>query len=1173
MGTGTRGLSVVVVLGLLLGMLAMGGVPRAQADIVVSASAASLPVYDLLELTFDLPDLSIDPDDPAALNPYDPAQVDLWAVITGPDGWVEEVPAFWAGAVTVADLDHITPVTGQGHWQVRYAPRRPGGYAYLLEQRLPSPARYLAAGSFAATPAAVPGYVRLDPQRPTRFVTDDGRAFVPTGVNLAWNDWFSFYPQHLAGLAAAGMNYARVWLPSGSAANFALEWTGNLRISQQIQGQGAGPGRYLATSGYRLDRLLTAARDEGVYLQLTLFTPQQFSDWRANNPYLAPDAPAATFWQDAEARRLARNYVRYVGARYGAYTSLATVEFWNELDQGQFDRPLEAISPWLIAGSTDETAKAALAAWHDEMVTALFRVAPRRPLTATSFAAFGKFSTDNEGRRTFRTLPMLDSVQPHWYSTDPQTVHNWVTDARWAVANTARGYLLGEYGYHDDDAYPPPDQPGPDRPKLRRLNHHALWAPFLIGGTAGPPLLWRLNWWFDPPDDIRPNYSRFSAWLGPELPYLRDLTFQSMDIGETVDGGGYVGPTRALLSFYNRNASWTEDDDSAIAPAAGLTVQAPLTDGSYRVEFTDPQTGDMVDSRDVTAADGQLMLALPTFVRDLAVKVYRPGEAPPAPRPLLDPAAPTPTPTATPTPSATRTPTPTATPPGAPRLTLAANQVTASVSAAGKEPARLVDGNVQTGWETPYSSSAPPASASVTISLGAAVTVDQIRWRVGTATWLQELTVEGSVDGTTFAPLAPSYPVATTGGWGFSWRGLAVPDQPLRAIRLSLVNTGPVGKLGDLQEVEVYGRVADPTATPPATPTPPATWTPTPAMTPTNTLTVTPSVTPADTAVPTPTATDTPSATPTDTPTITPADTPTRTATVTPAVTPTPPALPVLLSPNNGASGVVLGAPTVLHWRDPGLGAAAASHFRLHVRQGGATRLLAERPASAFTVVGSGPSGTEYAYTLTPAELTAFTPNTLYNWQVGGRNGAITYWKNAAQRTFTTGASLTVDTGAATPTVTPPPPASPVATHTPTTIPVWTSTPVATPTTTATVRPTAPPPPALVAPTTTAPAVDRAHAVLDWQDPGEGTAATATRFQVVMKANWATVLTLEVAAADLERVPSVSGPPLYRLRLDALPTPLTLDPSTVHRWQVGARNAANPGYWKTSALAVFTTGP
>lgn len=1150
MGTGARGLSVVVMLGLLLGMLAMGGVPRAQADIVVSASAASLPVYDLLELTFDLPGLVIDPDDPTALNPYDPAQVDVWVVVTGPDGWVEEAPAFWAGAVDVTDLDHITPVAGQGHWLVRYAPRRPGGYTYVLEQRLPSPARQLATGNFAATPAAVPGYVRLDPQRPTHFVTDDGRAFVPTGVNLAWNDWFSFYPQHLAGLAAARMNYARVWLPSGSAANFALEWTGNLRISQQIQGQGAGPGRYLATSGYRLDRLLASARDVGVYLQLTLFTPQQFADWRANNPYLAPDAPAATFWQDAEARRLARNYVRYVGARYGAYTSLATVEFWNELDQGQFDRPLEAISPWLIPGSTNETAKAALAAWHDEMVTTLFRAAPRRPLTATSFAAFGKKATDHEGRRTFRTLPMLDSVQPHWYGTDPQTVHNWVTDARWAVANTARGYLLGEYGYHDDDAYPPPDQPGADRLKLRRLNHHAVWAPFLLGGTAGPPLLWRLNQWFDPPDDIRPNYTRFSAWLDSETLYLRDLTFQSMDIDASVDSGGYVGPTRALLYFYNRNAPWTEDDDSAIAPAAGLTAQVSLTDGSYRVELTDPQTATVIDIRDVTVSGGQLMLALPTFVRDLAVKVYRPGEAPPALRPLVDPAAPTPTPTVTPPPSATRTPTPTATPQGAPRLTLAASQMTASVSAIGKEPARLVDGNEQTGWETPYSSSAPPASASVTISLGATVTVDQIRWRVGTATWVQELTVEGSVDGTTFSPLVPTYPVATTGGWGFSWRSLAVPDQPLRAVRLSLVNTGPVGKLGDLQEVEIYGRVTDPTATP--------------------------------------SATQTPAITPTNTPTVTPFDTPTPTVTLTPAFTPTPPTLPVLLSPNNGASGVVLGAPNVLRWRDPGLGAAVASHFRLHVRQGGSTRLLAERPASAFTIVGSGPSGTEYAYTLTPAELAAFTPNTLYNWQVGGRNGAITYWKNATQRTFTTGASLTIDTGAATPTVTSPPlavtattvaatatvtpPASPATTATPTTIPVWTSTPAATPAPTATVRPTTPQAPLLVAPAATAPAVDRAHASLDWQDPGEGTAAAASRFQVVLRENWTPIVTLEVAAADLERVPTISGPPLYRLRLDALPTPLTLDPSTVHRWQVGARNAAKPGYWKASALAVFTTG-
>jgi hypothetical protein len=276
----------------------------------------------------------------------------------------------------------------------------------------------------------------------------------------------------------------------------------------------------------------------------------------------------------------------------------------------------------------------------------------------------------------------------------------------------------------------------------------------------------------------------------------------------------------------------------------------------------------------------------------------------------------------------------------------------------------------------------------------------------------------------------------------------------------------------------------------------------------------------------------------------------------------------VLLAPAANATGIDRTSASLFRWRDPGVGGAAASRFWLTIKLGGTVKLSIVLPASAFSVLSSGPAGTEYAYTLSPAEQALLAPNTRYNWQVRATNDAISYWKNSALWYFTTGAAGAPATATATPSLTPT-----TSTGTVTATPTETSTPVAIPTATATVRPTTPPTPVLVAPATNAPGVDRAHAVLDWQDPGAGTAAAATRFQVVLRENWTTILTLEVAAADLERAPAGSGPPLYRLRLEALPTPLTLDPSTVHRWQVGARNAANPTSWKMSAQRVFTTGP
>ncbi|MCC6627806.1 MAG: hypothetical protein IT340_10430 [Chloroflexi bacterium] len=369
----------------------------------------------------------------------------------------------------------------------------------------------------------------------------------------------------------------------------------------------------------------------------------------------------------------------------------------------------------------------------------------------------------------------------------------------------------------------------------------------------------------------------------------------------------------------------------------------------------------------------------------------------------------------------------------------------------------------------------------------------------------------------------------------------------------------PAGNGCDIGAVEV-GATPGPTLTPTATATPTATGTPTATATstrtPTNTITLTPSITVTATVTNTPTTTSTP--------------TPTATAT-TRTVTPLP---PVLLAPAANASGVDPSSPSLFRWRDPGVGGAAATRFWLTIKLGGTIKVESQLPASAFTVLSTGPTGTEYAYTLSPAEQALLVPTTRYNWQVRSTNDAISYWKNSSLWYFTTGGAGAAPTPTITPSLTPTTSAGTVTvTPTPTLTPISTSTPAATPTTSATVRPTTPPPPVLVAPAANATGVDRTHAVLAWQDPGEGTAAAASRFQVVLRENWTPILTLEVAAADLERAPAASGLPLYRLRLDALPTPLTLDASTAHRWQIGARNGANPTSWKTSAQQVFTTGP
>jgi hypothetical protein len=117
---------------------------------------------------------------------------------------------------------------------------------------------------------------------------------------------------------------------------------------------------------------------------------------------------------------------------------------------------------------------------------------------------------------------------------------------------------------------------------------------------------------------------------------------------------------------------------------------------------------------------------------------------------------------------------------------------------------------------------------------------------------------------------------------------------------------------------------------------------------------------------------------------------------------PTTPAIPVLQTPANNATGVVPAGLTFT-WRDPGHGTpAAATSFRFAVRL--SQDITPEFPVilnvgdAALVHLGGG----VYSYTLTEAQAALLLPGVRHNWQVGAKNGAIGYYRNSGLLYFTT---------------------------------------------------------------------------------------------------------------------------------------------------------------------------
>jgi hypothetical protein len=401
MRTGRRCLLAGLVLAWLIPMLLAGETPATATPTIVVAGPPSVAQYEVAEFTFQVPTAY----EPSAGQPdarYDQDKFDVRALITTPDGRTEQAVAFWYEPVSIVAVSGGTDYQADeaaGKWKVRYAPLKQGAYQYRIEaidRTGASPVMHTsAAGSFATTAPISRGFVRTDPRNPTRFMFDSGDAFLPVGVNMGWSDDPEAYAGHFAAFNEHGMNFARVWmLFAHPSPHFQLEWGRgpySLDVGQVDKVEFGGIGSYAQENAAKLDTLLARARANDVYLMLTLWTHHAFwvPDWYPNNPYQAigpVGADARNFWSDATARRYFRNYVRYVGARWGAYRHLALVEFWNELDYSAADHPYaRRPSPFKVTGGTT-----LMRDWHLLMAETLLASAPRLPLTTTSFSHRGR---------------------------------------------------------------------------------------------------------------------------------------------------------------------------------------------------------------------------------------------------------------------------------------------------------------------------------------------------------------------------------------------------------------------------------------------------------------------------------------------------------------------------------------------------------------------------------------------------------------------------------------------------------------------------------------------------------------------------------------------------------------------------------------------------------------
>ncbi|MBP1684705.1 MAG: putative glycosyl hydrolase [Deltaproteobacteria bacterium] len=583
--------TVGVVLALVVAILIAR--PSAGAAIALRAATPdqrSVPRYGKLELTLDL--------EANYTNPFDPAQIDVYAVFVSPEQQPVRVYGFLFQPFRrriQGGAEQFDPA-GPAVWKIRFAPDTVGTWHYQVFAQDRTGRATLPPAAIDVTPSAFAGFIRRSDRNPRAFAYEDGHPFFPVGENMAWagrrgtldyDDW-------LAALSAAGGNWIRIWMASW---NCALEWSRQGESGWQ-SGDYSGAGFYSLRNAWKLDTILDLVERYDMKAMVTFGTYGEFTEggyfnegqWKAN-PYRAanggPCAQPEDFWTNAQARSLYRQRLRYLMARYAYRTSIHAWEFWNE-------------------------AKAP-ASWVVEMASYLKGT---RGFAGQPADPYQHLLTTTYGTPDIWRIPEIDLTQTHRYGEGSIPDHAPLVydDAqRHRVYGTP--HLMSEFGI---DFRAPDGRYDPDGKGVNL--HNALWASAL-SGNAGSAMVW---WW---DNYVHPSrvYAHFSALrqFVESIPWTAGAWEPLEVTAPSAAVYGLILDSSAMLWAHNPQHHWRNvlsKKPVAAMPSQEVRVRG-LPSGRYTIEWWDTWKGGISRRESVTCREGRLTLRLPELETDVAARI------------------------------------------------------------------------------------------------------------------------------------------------------------------------------------------------------------------------------------------------------------------------------------------------------------------------------------------------------------------------------------------------------------------------------------------------------------------------------------------------------------------------------------------------------------------------
>ena len=535
-------------------------------------------------------------------NPFDYNAIHVYGVFTSPTNKEIKASAFWyrdyvislntnmsTGTAKPGEPDGLEMVNFRGdpEYRIRFRPDEAGQWSYKICVALGENTYEELSGNIevADSEEEYKGQIQVDKSNNRVFMYEDGSTFMPIGENIGWwtNNSRKTYDFYVWFLNAHNnnMNIARIWMATWG---FCLHWGKSIYdLSDRLN--------YAA----RLDRTLEYADQFDQYIMLTLVNHGQFSsqtnaEW-ASNPYNVAKGGILTkpeqFFTNDEAKKVYKNELMYIVARYGYSDHIMCWELFNEVD-------------WTDNASINAVN---IKNWHQEMATFIRNNDPYNHMISTSYKteqglAFTLDEIDfvcphNYGYANKNICEALPSVQDKLYSQYKKPV---------LYAEIGIDWENGQNNYRLD----------PQGVSLKQ----ASWAGMMGGGASGA-----MNWWWDSyvhPYDLYHQFAGAGAYAkllnlsGADYTQLRTLSGVSKS-----SGVGLIG-----YRFDNRIYGYVYDTawkyNNATGELNNINVVIPFTNGTYTLTIYNTNTGYQISSNSITVSDGSVTVNFPAFTNDIA---------------------------------------------------------------------------------------------------------------------------------------------------------------------------------------------------------------------------------------------------------------------------------------------------------------------------------------------------------------------------------------------------------------------------------------------------------------------------------------------------------------------------------------------------------------------------